>query len=213
MPPYDPKRELKALYAPKNTTWSLVDVPAQRFLAVDGHGDPNRVPAYAQAVEALYSVAYTLKFAIKRAGGRDFVVGPLEGLWWADDFTSFTTARDKTAWHWTMLISQPPWVTPGQIAEAREAALAKKKRPTIADVRVEPLNEARCAQALHIGPYDAEGPLLNELHTAYLPGQGLEPTGRHHEIYLGDPRKTAPERLRTVLRQPVRPTDQPQHAP
>lgn len=106
MAPYDPKRELKELYAPKNTTWALVDVPGQQFIAVDGSGDPNTAPAYARAVEALYSVAYTLKFAVKRGGGRDFVVGPLEGLWWADDWTAFTR-RAKDAWHWTMLICQP----------------------------------------------------------------------------------------------------------
>lgn len=205
MPPYDPKRELNALYAPKNTTWTLVDVPSQRFLAVDGRGDPNQAPEYALAVEALYSVAYTLKFAVKRAGGREFVVAPLEGLWWADDFASFTTARDKTAWQWTMLISQPDWVTPDQITEAQEAALAKKNRPTIAKVRIETLTESRCAQALHIGPYDAEGPILKDLHSSYLPEHDLAPTGKHHEIYLSDPRRSAPEKLRTVLRQPVRP--------
>lgn len=203
MAPYDLKRELRHLYAPRNTEWALVDVPEQRFLAVDGRGDPNTAPAYARAVEALYSVAYTLKFAVKRAGGRDFVVAPLEGLWWADDWAAFTR-RDKDAWRWTMLICQPDWITREMIDDARDAALAKKKRPAIAEVRTLTLSEGRCAQALHVGSYDDETPLLDRLHNGYLAEHGLEPTGRHHEVYLGDPRRTEPARLRTVLRQPVR---------
>lgn len=203
MAPYDPKRELKELYAPKNTAWQLVDVPDQQFIAVDGSGDPNSSPAYAQAVEALYAVAYTLRFAVKRSGGREFVVGPLEGLWWAADHAAFTT-RDKDSWHWTMLISQPEWITTEMIDEARSAALAKKKLPTIADVRATTLHEGRSAQVLHLGSYDDEAPVLHRLHTEYLGEQGLEPAGEHHEIYLTDPRKTEPAKLKTVLRQPVR---------
>lgn len=206
MAPYDPKRELKELYAPKNTTWRLVDVPEQRFIGVDGSGDPNRTPAYAEAVRALYSVAYTLRFAVKRAGGREFVVGPLEGLWWADDYAAFTD-RDKDAWHWTMLIGQPEWITSEMIDDARSAALEKKRFPVIAKVREVTLCEGRCAQVLHIGSYDDETPVLHRLHTEYLPERGLAPSGEHHEIYLGDPRRTEPARLKTVLRQPVRSRD------
>ncbi|GAA1993811.1 hypothetical protein [Amycolatopsis minnesotensis] len=138
--PYDVKRELKELYAPKNREWALVDVPPQQFLAIDGAGDPNTSPEYARAVEALYSVAYTVKFACKR-DGRDFVVGPLEGLWWAPDPSVFT-ARAKESWHWRMLIGQPDWVSAGQVKEAVDAALAKKKQPAIADVRHETLADS-----------------------------------------------------------------------
>ncbi|GAA4217758.1 GyrI-like domain-containing protein [Actinocatenispora rupis] len=201
---YDVKRELRPYYAPRNTDWALVDVPAQRFLAVDGSGDPNTSPAYARAVQALYAVAYTVKFASRNGLGRDFVVGPLEGLWWSDRPEVFVR-RDKDAWCWRMLISQPDWVTDDLVDEARGTALAKKGLPAIADVRVAELAEGTSAQVLHVGSYDDEGPVLARLHDEYLAAHGLRMTGRHHEIYLGDPRRTEPARLRTVLRQPVRP--------
>jgi hypothetical protein len=204
MAPYDVKRELKEFYGPRNREWALVDVPAQQFVAVDGTGDPNTSPDYARAVEALYSVAYTVKFASKRAG-RDFVVGPLEGLWWSPDPSVFT-ARAKQLWHWRMMISQPYWISVDQVTEAVDAALAKKKLPTIADVRLEDLHEGRCAQILHVGSYDDETPLLAALHEEYLPANNLTFAGLHHEIYLGDPRRTEPARLKTVIRQPVRQT-------
>jgi len=202
-PAYDVKRELKALYAPKNTTWALVDVPEQKFLAIDGRGNPNTAPAYADAVAALYAVAYTLKFASKRDGGRDFVVAPLEGLWWSDTPANFTTHRAKDTWQWTMLISLPDWITTAAVEDARATALAKKKQPAIADVRHHTLHEGLSAQALHVGSYDDEGPLLASLHDEWLPAQGLRETGVHHEIYLSDPRRTDPAKLKTVLRQPV----------
>jgi hypothetical protein len=201
MAPYDVKRELKAFYAPRNREWQLVEVPPQQFVAVDGVGDPNTSADYVRAVEALYAVAYTVKFASKRAG-RDFVVGPLEGLWWSPDPSVFTT-RVKESWHWRMLISVPDWVTADQVKESTDAALAKKKLPTIADVRHETLREGTAAQVLHIGSYDDETPLLTHLHDEYLPANNLTLTGLHHEIYLGDPRRTAAEKLRTVIRQPV----------
>ncbi|GAB3651232.1 GyrI-like domain-containing protein [Glycomyces tarimensis] len=204
MAAYDVKRERKALYAPKNSEWSLLEVPRQHFIAIDGRGDPNTAEAYARAVEALYAVAYTAKFASKRGEGGDFVVAPLEGLWWSDDYEAFT-ARAKQRWQWTMMISQPEWVDAGAVEEAKETAFAKKRLGAIEQIRYETLHEGRCAQVLHIGPYDDEAPALAELHERYLPSLGLRPRGLHHEIYLGDPRKSAPERLRTVLRQPVEP--------
>ncbi|WP_255579310.1 GyrI-like domain-containing protein [Cryobacterium sp. PAMC25264] len=207
--PYDIKRELRALYAPKNREWERVTVPPQRFLAVDGHGDPNTSPAYTEAVEALYAVAYTVKFASKRAG-RDLVVGPLEGLWYADDASVFS-ARDKDAWSWTMLISQPDWVSDAHIGEAIAAARAKaatkkKPLPALDRLRVEALDEGLCEQVLHVGSYDDETPVLARLHGEVLPAAGMRERGRHHEVYLGDPRRVAPDKLRTVLRQPVAPT-------
>ena len=206
--PFDVKRELRALYAPKNRDWETLTVPPQRFLAVDGHGDPNTSPAYAEAVEALYAVAYTVKFASKRAG-RDLVVGPLEGLWYAEEASVFS-ARDKAAWSWTMLISQPDWVSDADIGEAIAAARAKaaakkKPLPALDGVRIEVLDEGLCEQVLHVGSYDDETPVLARLHGELLPAAGLRERGRHHEVYLGDPRRTAPDKLRTVLRQPVTP--------
>ncbi|MBP5871899.1 GyrI-like domain-containing protein [Streptomyces scabiei] len=199
---YDVKRALKAYYAPKNTDWELVDVPELRYLAVDGHGDPNTATAYRHAVEALYAVAYTVKFTSRRELGEDFVVGPLEGLWWADDMGDFL-ARRKDNWRWRMLINVPGWITDLMIEEARAAALAKKDRPALGDVRPETLREGTSAQVLHIGSYDDETPVLTRLHRDYLPAHGLREAGLHHEIYLSDPRRTDPARLRTVLRQPV----------
>ncbi|MET0956659.1 MAG: GyrI-like domain-containing protein [Cryobacterium sp.] len=200
--PYDVKRELRALYAPTNRDWESLVVPPQRFLAVDGHGDPNAAPAYVEAVEALYAVAYTVKFAGKRAG-RDLVVGPLEGLWYADDAAVFA-ARDKDAWSWTMLISLPGWVGDEQVHDAIAVARLKKKSlPGLDRVRVETLDEGLCMQLLHVGSYDEESPALARLHGEVLPAEGLRERGRHHEVYLGDPRRTAPEKLKTVLRQPV----------
>lgn len=206
MAPYDIKRERKVCYAPKNTAWAVVDVPEQRFIAVDGAGDPNTAAAYADAVQALYAVAYTLKFASKSTADGDFVVAPLEGLWWADRPEAFTS-RAKDTWKWTMLISMPSWITEEMIEDAKQTALVKKKLPTIAQVRHLTLHEGRSAQVLHIGSYDDEAPVLHELHHTYLAANGLRPTGLHHEIYLSDPRRTAPEKLRTVLRQPVEDLD------
>jgi hypothetical protein len=200
---YDVKRELKQSYAPTNADWALVDVPAQQFIAVDGRGDPNTSADYARAVEALYAVAYTIKFTSKRTLGRDFVVGPLEGLWWSDRPEVFIT-RAKDAWHWRMLISQPDWITEDHIEVARQAALAKKGLPTIADIRRETLHEGTSAQLLHVGPYDDEGPALARLHREYLAANNLRMSGHHHEIYLSDRRRTEPAKLKTILRQPVR---------
>ena len=205
---WDIKRELKALYAPKNVAWALVDVPPQRFIGVDGVGDPNSAEAYADAVQALYAVAYTLKFAHRE---RPFTVGPLEGLWWADDPRTFVT-REKAAWKWTMLVSLPPWLADddgngngnGNVDAAKAVALAKKKLPAIEKVRVVELNEGRCAQVLHVGPYDDEGPKLAQLHGAFFAEHGLTFNGLHHEIYLSDPRRVEPAKLKTILRQPVK---------
>jgi hypothetical protein len=202
--PYDVKRELPALYTPKNRDWALLTVPPQRFLAVAGTGDPNTAPAYTEAVEALYAVAYTLKFAGKRAG-RDFVVGPLEGLWYADDASVFS-AREKAEWSWTMLICLPDSASKTDVDAAVAAARDKKKDlPALERVRIESLDEGLCMQLLHVGSYDEETPALVRLHGEVLPAEGLRERGRHHEVYLGDPRRTAPEKLRTVLRQPVSP--------
>ncbi|THV33623.1 GyrI-like domain-containing protein [Glycomyces buryatensis] len=205
MAAYDLKRELKSLYAPKNTDWDLLDVPPQQFLAIDGRGDPNTAAAYTEAVEALYSVAYTIKFACKRGEGGDFTVGPLEGLWWSDRPEDFT-ARAKSSWQWRMLICQPAWVDAELIEAAKATAQAKKRLPAIARIEHHALEEGLCAQVLHRGSYDDEGPTLADLHRHFMPDHGLAFNGLHHEIYLSDPRRVTPEKLKTVLRQPVRKT-------
>jgi len=197
----DFKRELEC-YRAKRGSPQLIEVPELQYLMIDGHGDPN-TPVYADAVSALYLVAYKLKFASKVDLGRDYVVMPLEGLWWADDMDTFTTARDKSQWDWTMMIMVPDWITPGMFADAVEQA-GRKDRPTrLDDVRLEAMSEGRSVQALHIGSYDDEAELLRYVHEEFIPARGLKMVGRHHEIYLSDPRRTEPARMRTILRQPV----------
>lgn len=191
-------------YRAKRDEFRVVDVPDLQYLMIDGHGDPNTSPAFTEAVEALYPVAYKLKFTSKRELGRDYVVPPLEGLWWADDMDSFTTSRDKSQWAWTLLLMVPDWiendlftVAVGQAAASRPARLA--------DVRLEPFAEGRCVQTLHIGSFDDESAVLDRLHHEVIPDLGLHMTGKHHEIYLSDFRRVAPEKQRTILRQRVAP--------
>lgn len=200
---YDIKKDRKGLYAPRRTDFSLVDVPALAFLMVDGHGDPNIEAAYRDAVEALYTVSYAVRALAKTRLGRVHTVAPLEGLWSARDMEVFRT-REKGAWDWTMMIAQPEWITTEMVEQARAAA-QKKRLPALGLVRFEQYAEGRSAQILHVGSYDDEGPTLARLHDEFLPANGLVPSGRHHEIYLSDPRQTAPARLKTILRQPVTP--------
>jgi hypothetical protein len=171
---------------------------------VDGHGDPNTAPAYQQAVEALYAVAYKLKF-LSKENAQDYVVPPLEGLWWAEDMEAFTTSRNKNQWDWTMMIMTPDWISPAHYRTALDLVREKKDLPALDLIRLESYREGLSAQILHIGSYDQEGPTLKRLHNEWLPAQGLAPAGKHHEIYLSDPRRVAPEKLKTILRQPVAP--------
>ncbi|TDP96083.1 hypothetical protein EV186_10463 [Labedaea rhizosphaerae] len=204
MDKYDVKKAHRQLYAPSAKEFAVVDVPEFRYLAVDGQGDPNTSAAYAQAIEALYGVAYTLKFASKRTLDRDFVVGPLEGLWRADDPAVFLS-RDKQAWEWTMLISQPTWITEEMVRSAIDDVAKKKAPPAIDAVRLHTMTEGTSVQILHVGSYDDETPTLDRLHNQYLPEHGLAFNGDHHEIYLSDARRTPPAKLKTILRQPVKP--------
>jgi hypothetical protein len=198
----DFKKEIEA-YRARQGRFQVVDVPDLQYLMIDGHGDPNTDPAFAHATEALYPLAYTLKFASKRELGRDYVVMPLEGLWWADDMDSFTAARDKSRWDWTLMIMVPDWIEPGLFAAAVEQVAAKNRPARLLEVRLDGLSEGRCVQTLHIGSYDDETEVLARMHHEFVPDNGFRMVGRHHEIYLGDARKVAPEKLRTILRQPV----------
>ena len=180
----------------------LVDVPEFSFLMIDGHGDPNVSAQYVQAIEALYSVAYTLKFALKRGPLQlDYRVMPLEGLWWVPDMRQFSTER-KSDWDWTMMIRQPDEVDEDLLEEAVRKASAKKDLPAVPLLRLERFVEGVAAQVMHVGPYAAEGPTIQRLH-AFIAERGYARAGKHHEIYLGDPRRSAPERLKTIIRQPV----------
>jgi hypothetical protein len=199
----DFKKEFKHLYQPSNKEFVVVDVPPMQFLMVDGRGDPNTAQEYKDAIEALYPVAYKLKFMSKKELEKDYVVLPLEGLWWAEDMEAFTTRRDKSLWHWTMMIMQPEWITQEMFEEALRQ-VEKKDLPALSKVRLETYHEGLSVQIMHIGSYDDEGPTLHRMHHEFVPQNGLEMSGTHHEIYLSDFRKVAPEKLKTVLRQPVR---------
>jgi hypothetical protein len=198
----DFKKTLKHLYNPPKK-FVVVDVPEMQFLMVDGHGDPNTAQAYREAVEALYAVAYKIKFLSKKALERDYTVPPLEGLWWAEEMESFIT-RDKSQWDWTMMIMTPEWI--GQEIFADAVAQARKaKNPAALDkVRLERYHEGLSAQIMHVGSYDDEGPVLSRMHGEFMPENGYCENGKHHEIYLSDPRRVAPKKLKTVLRQPVK---------
>ncbi len=184
-------------YRARRGEFRVLEVPNTRYLAVDGSGDPNTAPAYRAALEALYPFAYALKFAARDALGRDHVVPPLEGLWWADDLRAFTSRRDKRSWRWTMMIAVPPWIPSDVIDVAREKAGDRSR-----GVELRTRMEGTCVQTLHVGSFDDEGPVIEAMHSHAL-ADGYRLTGTHHEIYLSDPRRTAPERLRTILRQPV----------
>lgn len=198
----DLKRSLDA-YRARKGVFRVLEVPPLSYLMIDGHGDPNTAPEFTTAVEALYPLAYTLKFTSKRELGRDFVVMPLEGLWWADDHASFTTARDKSRWSWTLMLLQPDWIDDAMVADAVATASAKNPGARIGDVRFEKLTEGLCVQTLHVGTFDDEAPVLARMHDEFIPQNGLSMTGRHHEIYLSDPRRGDPAKRRTILRQPV----------
>ncbi len=191
-------------YQARRGQFRIVDVPDLQYLMIDGHGDPNTAPAYADALAALYPVAYKIKFASKRDLDRDYVVPPLEALWWATDMAAFTARRDKSQWDWTVMIMAPEWIT-GAMVEAARATVAATAPPSssLDALRLDTLHEGRCVQTLHVGPYDAEAEVLAELHHGFIPAADLRMTGKHHEIYLSDARRVEPAKLRTILRQPV----------
>lgn len=204
MPKLDFKKDMKQLYNPSAKQCVLIDVPPMNFLMLDGAGNPNTAPAFAEATETLYSVAYTLKFIVKKSETDvDYTVAPLEGLWWTEDMAEFSVER-KDDWLWTLLIMQPEFVTPAMVEGAKAEAARKKTLPALARLRFERYQEGTVAQIMHIGPYAAEGPTVAKLHQ-FIAESGYALHGKHHEIYLSDPRRAAPEKMKTVIRQPVKP--------
>lgn len=197
----DLRKELGSLYRPPKHEVVEIEVPLLRYLMIDGEGDPNTSQVYADAVEALFSVSYTAKFMVKKGEQAvDFRVMPLEGLWWADDMAAFTV-RAKSSWKWTMMILQPDFVADGVITDAISKVRAKKDLPAVEQLRLETFSEGRCAQVLHIGPFDDEGPTIERLHEFI--NQRSVWRGKHHEIYLSDIRRAAPENWKTIIRQPI----------
>ena len=197
----DLKVELKHLYKASAKVVTEIDVPEMRYLMIDGVGDPNKSKEYANAVEALFSASYTAKFIVKRGSqSTDYAVMPLEGLWWAEDMSAFV-ADDKSEWAWTMMILQPDFVSDDTIADAIEQVAVKKHLPALPALRLERFAEGHCAQILHKGPFSDEGPTVERLHD-HIDSNGSR-TGKHHEIYLSDIRRAAPENWKTIIRQPM----------
>jgi len=197
----DFKKTLKQFYIPPKE-FVIVDLPEMQFVMVDGHGDPNTAQEYQDAIEALYAVAYKMKFISKKVLEKDYTVPPLEGLWWAEDMATFLT-REKSEWDWTMMIMTPEWISAEIFNEAVNQVRKAKNPASLDQVRLERYQEGLSVQIMHIGSYDDEGPVLAQMHSDFIPNNGLAENGKHHEIYLSDPRRVAPEKMKTVLRQPV----------
>jgi|SRR6185503_6754377 len=198
----DLKKDLAELYKMPANKISLVTVPKLNYLMVDGHGDPNNSAMFQEAISALFSVSYTLKFMLKKGAQQiDFGVMPLEGLWWTDDMNNFSM-ENKATWKWTIMILQPDFISKEMIDQAKELAAKRKELPMLNNLRLESMEEGLCAQLLHIGPYSAEGPNILKLH-AFINDNGYKLHGKHREIYLNDMRRTAPEKLKTIIRQPI----------
>jgi hypothetical protein len=197
----DLKKELKHLYQHSTREVVQVDVPTLRFLMIDGEGDPNTSPQYAQAVEALFSVSYAVKFKVKKGpAATDYSVMPLEGLWWADDMSTFVL-NDKSKWKWTMMIMQPGFVESDVLHAAIAEVKNKKALPAIDKLRIESFTEGLCAQVLHVGPFSEEGPTIQRVHAFISARSSL--AGKHHEIYLSDVRRVDPAKWKTIIRQPM----------
>lgn len=190
----DLKKSLKRLYKPLSKDVTIVDVPPMNFLMIDGQGNPNTSREFSDAVETLFSLAFNIKFALKKSSGFDYVVPPLEGLWWSDDMSDFH-ARNKDNWKWTLMIMQPPQVTAGDVASSMETVAKKKNPPALEKIRFGEFDEGLSAQMMHIGSFDTEADNIETIHR-HIVDNGYANRGKHHEIYLSDFRKTAPEKLK-----------------
>lgn len=198
---FDLRTELGELYRPRPGTPVIVSVPAIDFLMIDGTGTPAAAPGYADAIATLYPVVYTLKFSAKERGA-DFRVMPLETLWWSEDGVDLDVS-DPESWRWTAMIAVPPWIEQRDVVEALSNAARKRPLPVGEPLRLERFHEGRSVQVMHIGPYGDEAPTIAAM-LRFADDRGLAPVGKHHEIYLSDPRRTAPERLKTIVRIPLR---------
>lgn len=199
----DYKRTLSEFYNPSKTDPGFVEVPAFNFLMIDGKGDPNTSIEYSQAVECLYATSYNLKFTVKKGQWAiDYAVMPLEALWWTEDMREFSTER-KDDWLWTVMIMQPEFITDDMVREAMSAVKLKKDPPALPKMRFNSFEEGLCGQIMHIGPFSEEGPTIQKLHD-HIEANGFQLRGKHHEIYLSDIRRAAPEKWKTIIRQPYK---------
>lgn len=198
----DYKKEYLSLYTASAKKMEIVTVPKLNYLMIDGQGDPNTSKIFQDAVSALFSLSYTLKFMSKKGEKQiDYAVMPLEGLWWTDDMNNFSMSN-KADWKWTLMILQPDFITKTMVKEAKAEIAKKKSLPSLSEVRLESMKEGTCAQVLYIGSYDQEPPTILKLHE-FITSQGYKLAGKHREIYLSDMRRTAPAKLKTIIRQPI----------
>ena len=195
-------KKTRANYFKASKNFTVEKFPKYKYLMVDGQGDPNTSKAFQEAMELLYSTAYTIKFTRKNSSGQDFAVMPTEGLWWAKNMKAFT-AGDKAKWFWTMMIMMPDDLTQAEFKKAATTVKEKKGFRTEL-LRLDTLVEGLSVQYMHVGPYSEEGPKIAQMHDEFMPANKLAPTGKHHEIYLCDPRKSDPSKLKTIIRQPVK---------
>jgi hypothetical protein len=200
----DLKKKYKSLYSPSTREFEIVEVPPLHYLMIDGHGDPSTSARLIDATQTLFGLSYTLKFHIKKTQGLDYTVMGSEGLWWMPDMSQFSVEK-KADWDWTLMIMQPDFITQALVEEAKSQAIAKGKAPLAAETRFEVFNEGPSVQIMYFGAYADEAPVIARMHQ-WINDQGLKLTGKHHEIYLSDPRRVAPEKNRTILRQPVKNT-------
>ncbi len=199
----DFRMSMKHLYSAPKMQPVIAEVPKMNFLMIEGKGDPNIALSFQQGIDALFSLSYTLKFMVKKGPQAvDFKVMPLEGLWWADDMSSFASG-EKSSWKWTIMIMQPEFISQEMVMEAADQVKQKKHLPALELARLESFEEGLSAQVMHIGPFSQEGPAIEMLHQ-FIEASGYTRRGRHHEIYLSDTRRAAPEKWKTVIRQPVK---------
>lgn len=197
----DFKKELKHLYKPSVKSVGRVTVPGMNFLMINGQGDPNTSQEFQDAVEALYSVSYALKFMVKKGDMEiDYGVMPLEGLWWSDDMSTFSVDC-KEAWKWTLMIMQPEFISQAMVEGAIKQVRAKKNPVSLSQLRFALFEEGEAAQIMHVGPFSEEGPTIEKVH-AFIEESGKVRRGKHHEIYLSDIRRADPAKWKTVIRQP-----------
>lgn len=198
----DFKKDFKELYKAPVKGFAFVNAPSWLYIMIDGAGDPNTVPQFQRGIETLYGVAYTVKFSLKKTGiGPEYSVPPLDGLWWCEGMEGFDQ-ENRGLWRWTLMIAQPSHIDLAVVDAAIQQLIARGKEGLWSELRLETLDEGLCVQALHVGPYSDEAPRIAAMHR-FISEQGYRPRGRHHEIYLSDPRRTSPEKLKTILRQPV----------
>jgi hypothetical protein len=205
IPKLDFKKEYKNLFSPSAKTPEIIEVPAFKYLMIDGRGDPNASPGFQAKVGVLYGLAYTLKFSLKRDKDDpfDFSVPPLSGLWCADDIRAYFDDGRRQEWQWTLMILMPDRVSPTLFDKARDELRRKKDSDHLDEARFQVYHEGLAAQVMHIGPYAQEGPTIKRLHD-FFQEKGFAFNGRHHEIYLSDPRRGMPEKMRTIIRQPIK---------